>query len=722
MKGYYLLMMLLTGMAAFAAPPQVTTTTEYARGATMAYSGGTIASSTGISEKGVVWASVHNPTVADNKATATGNALTFVARMNDLQPATLYYVRAYATNTAGETGYGDEIKLITIPKGNNTFTMNIDSASLPAHYNRIKAAMTSACNYHNNLTSIVSTKSVNYGSGTPTAEASYGGWMRFGPSESYQRTGTALHEMSHTIGVGQHSNWTSNTYYRADGKWLGERTTALLNFMRPLHGDNTYAEIHGDSQHFWPFGINGASEDTGADLLYVMNSLLGQAMGEDGLPPTSAYNFATPAYTFDLAEGKKYYIKNEDPRAGRDTTFVIETPTGKLVYRTMTASEALANDSAAWYITFNPQTRYYSIQNVATGKYFTYVSSSETSMQSVSGAGLNATRISSDGLPNNANMWFQLLAGRGSTWVGADTVAVKMKGFWIIHPQNSATPYVWRAASLGATANGAFTTTETSAKLQRWLLLSEDEVQRFDAAFAVNGKFNLEAGATYSIRPLGSTLCLRAQVNPDSLDIVTYTPTSEQLYAAMRWEVSPVNTSANTPYTFTNIRTGKRLTIESWTSGNGYPHTRALTADDTNTDQHLNLTFVGNTEVNGQLVQTFTIGNSDKFLLDNYGTLVHRTRVGNTKNTTTTIPSNQQWALVLETQAPSALPAVQTPDDLQIYVENRRVMIDRLPKDATVQIYDMAGRPCNNTTLTAGVYIVSVRSEQQYIRKKIIIN
>ena len=123
--------------------------------------------------------------------------------IQNLNPSTVYYMRAYVLTQDNAVGYGDILKVITIPKG--TVSYSLSSNVTQEHYTRIDNAMASAVNYFNELTSIQGHRlSVNYGSGTPTAEASYGGWMRFGPSTSYQQTGTALHELGHTIGVGTH--------------------------------------------------------------------------------------------------------------------------------------------------------------------------------------------------------------------------------------------------------------------------------------------------------------------------------------------------------------------------------------------------------------------------------------------------------------------------------------------------------------------------------------
>ena len=47
---------------------------------------------------------------------------------------------------------------------------------------------------------------------------------------------------------------------------------------------NPSAIIYGDTQHFWPYGINGAQEDTGEDELYMIHALIVQGMHDDGLP------------------------------------------------------------------------------------------------------------------------------------------------------------------------------------------------------------------------------------------------------------------------------------------------------------------------------------------------------------------------------------------------------------------------------------------------------
>jgi uncharacterized protein (TIGR02145 family) len=94
--------------------PTVTTTEVTAVTLTTATSGGSITADGGgeITAKGVCWATTENPTVADSLTSdGTGNG-TFVSSLTELLPATTYYARAYATNSAG-TAYGNEVTFTT---------------------------------------------------------------------------------------------------------------------------------------------------------------------------------------------------------------------------------------------------------------------------------------------------------------------------------------------------------------------------------------------------------------------------------------------------------------------------------------------------------------------------------------------------------------------------------------------------------------------------------
>ena len=80
-----------------------------------AYGGGNIASDGGspVTVRGLCWNSAPNPTTANFKTTNGSGAGSFNANLNALSASTLYYVRAYATNSAG-TSYGNEVTFTTL--------------------------------------------------------------------------------------------------------------------------------------------------------------------------------------------------------------------------------------------------------------------------------------------------------------------------------------------------------------------------------------------------------------------------------------------------------------------------------------------------------------------------------------------------------------------------------------------------------------------------------
>lgn len=94
--------------------PELTTTAATNIGTTSAIGGGTVTSNGGgtIIELGVCYDTIPGPTIADEKTSAAVVQTSFSAFINNLNSGTTYYVRAYATNSAG-TAYGNEINFTT---------------------------------------------------------------------------------------------------------------------------------------------------------------------------------------------------------------------------------------------------------------------------------------------------------------------------------------------------------------------------------------------------------------------------------------------------------------------------------------------------------------------------------------------------------------------------------------------------------------------------------
>lgn len=96
--------------------PLVTTSPVSGITQTSAKSGGTIVS-TGyfnVTAYGVCWSTSQNPTIADNKTTDGSGIGSFTSSLTGLLANTVYYVRAYATNSADKTAYGNQVTFPTL--------------------------------------------------------------------------------------------------------------------------------------------------------------------------------------------------------------------------------------------------------------------------------------------------------------------------------------------------------------------------------------------------------------------------------------------------------------------------------------------------------------------------------------------------------------------------------------------------------------------------------
>jgi uncharacterized protein (TIGR02145 family) len=83
-----------------------------------ATTGGNITNDGGtpVTQRGVVWSTSPNPTTANNSTTNGSGTGSFTSNLTSLTASTTYYVRAYATNSAG-TAYGNELSFTTTAGG-----------------------------------------------------------------------------------------------------------------------------------------------------------------------------------------------------------------------------------------------------------------------------------------------------------------------------------------------------------------------------------------------------------------------------------------------------------------------------------------------------------------------------------------------------------------------------------------------------------------------------
>ena len=446
--------------------PRVTSTNKFvAAGATVLLGRMTAQPTTAsaVLEKGFCWSTNPEPTIFDNRSTRYFSSNGEIYCMEKLKPGTMYFVRPYILTKSYKLAYGDIIKVPTLPKG--TVTADYDNGGSAEENYRIASAVEEILWLYNNISSVKGINlSVHYSAGTPTADCSYGGWMRVGSNSAYQQTGTVLHETNHGVGVGTSDIWW-NGNYRADGnrgKWLGPRATQMIQFLNKDNG----AYMTGDDTHMWPvssysglnYGINGSWEDTynpESTLLYYGNVLITHAMHQDGLICSSSVGFASPAYTFVQEDDTKYYIKTTDEEFGNETSLLGVTETGALTQKPMNTEMAQADDNFAWNIIYDPKTAYYSLRNVGTGRLMTYT---------------NQQFRTSPRTSPSATERVQLLPSR-STYKKS---TLKTSSYWITINKTAMT-----AKSETTVGSASFDASDSNTK-QHWLILTEKEMEAFD--------------------------------------------------------------------------------------------------------------------------------------------------------------------------------------------------------------------------------------------------
>ncbi len=161
----------------------------------------------------------------------------------------------------------------TREKGSLTYKLSDGWENWPEdRRKRIVAAMDEAIAFMNKHGRFKKALIANNSPGTPTADASYSGWINWGGSISRR---VALHEIAHTLGIGQHPNWGENI---EDGKWTGKHALAQLRKF-----DGPDAVLHADRQHFWPYGLNQDHESSPqSDLRFIkMLEAIRKDMGEN---------------------------------------------------------------------------------------------------------------------------------------------------------------------------------------------------------------------------------------------------------------------------------------------------------------------------------------------------------------------------------------------------------------------------------------------------------
>jgi poly(3-hydroxybutyrate) depolymerase len=105
--------------------PTLSTSEVSNLGSTTAISGGNVSADGGstVTARGVVWSTNPTPIISLSTKSSNGSGTgTFSSSLTSLSPNTTYFVRAYATNSAG-TAYGNEVSFKTNNNANNNNTV-----------------------------------------------------------------------------------------------------------------------------------------------------------------------------------------------------------------------------------------------------------------------------------------------------------------------------------------------------------------------------------------------------------------------------------------------------------------------------------------------------------------------------------------------------------------------------------------------------------------------
>ncbi|KAJ4417143.1 hypothetical protein N0V82_006343 [Gnomoniopsis sp. IMI 355080] len=135
-------------------------------------------------------------------------------------------------------------------------------------YTQIAAAMDAAIARHEAQGSkATKTITVEYNTGVTTADGSSNGNIRFGADRAYMTERTALHEISHTLGVGTTTAW--------DDRCAADDWPTAAPLLQSFDGSDAKITCGGD--HFWPYGLNYEDEmsDTDADRhVDILNAMI----------------------------------------------------------------------------------------------------------------------------------------------------------------------------------------------------------------------------------------------------------------------------------------------------------------------------------------------------------------------------------------------------------------------------------------------------------------
>jgi len=504
--------------------PTVTQTNTYvATGANEALMRASMTGSN-ILERGVCWSTERNPTVMDQRATKYFQLNGYIFHIQGMEPATVYYLRPYVMAKNYYVAYGDEVKIVTHPKGTCTWSWD-EGAPTEAANERCRTAMEQTIDYFNQWTGIKGFHlSGHYGAQTPTADCSYGGWMRIGPNAAYQAIGTVLHETGHGVGVGTSSRWWDTNVH--NWQWLGREANDVYHFLENQYNNPEYVFV-GDSQHGWgqnasyDWLVNGADKDKHQELQYIGGMCILHGLFIDGVCPTGSNPNGLPGYTYNFDSEKKYYLMCKDTERGLGNGLLFQRTASALGWKPYLENPAVS-DSAAWYMEFNAQMGYYMFRNAATGKYLTHTA-----------GGSNVTlKTVAEGKSPTTTEYFQLMPDRTDVQIKAVpplSSAITTHGYWLTwydsdNKAMQANKY-GSVTQYGAIPQVTFNYSD-AATTQQWIIISEDELPAYQALLGVEPQpavtGDLDGDGTLSVADITLLISAYLLQEPDQTPDTAY--------------------------------------------------------------------------------------------------------------------------------------------------------------------------------------------------------
>jgi hypothetical protein len=296
-------------------PTLAATTAASSIASTTATSGGNTSSDGGsaVSARGIVWGTATNPTTALTTKTTDGTGTgVFTSSLTGLTPATLYYVRSYATNAIG-TVYGAEISFTTLAV---VPTLSTTAASSITRY-----GASSGGTITSNGGSVITVSGICWStSATPTT------------SDSKTTDGTTSGTFSGSI-----TGLTAGTTYyvrayatNGIGTGYGTAqsfTTSASSFNNPVLASTTSATSITSNSAI----LGGNVTDEGTTQVSARGLVYGTSSGSS----TSTVSLGSGAGTFTstltgLAQGTTYYVRSFATNAqgtayGTETSFTTQT-------------------------------------------------------------------------------------------------------------------------------------------------------------------------------------------------------------------------------------------------------------------------------------------------------------------------------------------------------------------------------------------------------------